>query len=200
MVIVSRSRGKWTRSLPLEDERLTIRTPCRLGVLADTHASGGRAAMLDPVIDFFSRSEVDLLLHAGDVGQVSLLDRLRQIAPVAAVRGNADPLDLIEALPDRVWIDAGNRQLLLIHGHHGKTALTMARSLVADDVDLIVFGHSHKPLMERQGTTILFNPGSATERRWNPHFGIGLISVSDEGIEPDLILFEDPQHLLTMQP
>jgi putative phosphoesterase len=143
---------------------------------------------------------VDLILHAGDVGQSSTLDDLAAIAPVEAVRGNADPVELIDALPDRVWIAAGRHTLLLLHGHHGKTALTTARAAASPGIDLIVFGHSHKPLIEQQENTILFNPGSPTERRWNPHFGVGLITVSDETIEPELILFDDPQHLANVTP
>jgi predicted phosphodiesterase len=58
-----------------------------------------------------------------------------------------------------------------------------------------VFGHSHRPLIDREGTTILFNPGSPVERRWNPHFGLGLVDVSDDEIVPELVLFEDQAHL-----
>jgi putative phosphoesterase len=144
--------------------------------------------------------DVGLILHAGDAGQASILQRLEQVAPVVAVRGNADALDLIELLPDRVWIEAGSQTVLLMHGHHGKTALKAARAAAAPEVDLIVFGHSHKPLIEREGRTILFNPGSPTERRWNPHFGVGLIRVSDAEIEPELVLFDDPRHLANVDP
>ena len=57
-----------------------------------------------------------------------------------------------------------------------------------------MFGHSHMPLLERVDETILFNPGSATDRRWHEHFGVGLIRV-DERIRPDLVLYQDPDHL-----
>jgi putative phosphoesterase len=143
---------------------------------------------------------VGLILHAGDAGHTSVLQSLEQVAPTIAVRGNADPVDLIERLPDRVWIEAGSRTVLLMHGHHGKTALKAARAAAAPNVDLIVFGHSHRPLIEREGSTILFNPGSPTERRWNPHFGVGLIRVSDAELEPELVLFDDPRHLANVDP
>jgi putative phosphoesterase len=143
---------------------------------------------------------VGLILHAGDTGRASVLESLDVVAPVVAVRGNADPLDLIEALPDRVWIEAGSRTVLLMHGHHGKTALKAARAAATPEIDLIVFGHSHKPLIDQEGQTILFNPGSPTERRWNPHFGLGLIHVSDQAVEPELVLFEDLRHLAQVHP
>jgi putative phosphoesterase len=143
---------------------------------------------------------VGLILHAGDAGHSSVLQSLEQVAPTVGVRGNADPIDLIETLPDQVWIEAGSRDVLLLHGHHGKTALKAARAAAAPGVDLVVFGHSHKPLIDQEGRTILFNPGSPTERRWNPHFGLGLVRVSDAELEPELVLFDDLRHLANVNP
>jgi putative phosphoesterase len=190
------SRGVWTRKLPIAESRIRVASPILLGVVGDTHISATRkGSSVDLVVDFFRRAGVGLILHTGDVGHASLLESLEHVAATVAVRGNADPLDLIEVLPDRVWIDAGSRSVLLLHGHHGKTALKAARAAASTDIDLIVFGHSHKPLIDREGRTILFNPGSPTERRWNPHFGLGLVRVSDAEIEPELVLFDDIRHL-----
>jgi putative phosphoesterase len=179
-----------------QQQEVNLPTPAVIGVLGDTHLLRGEAGVrLAPVIDLFRRAKVDLILHAGDTGDLALLSVLEEIAPVAAVRGNADPVATLDALPDRVLIHAGARTILLLHGHQGKTAVATARRAANDAVDLVVFGHSHQPLIERSGHTILFNPGSPTERRWNPHFGVGLITVTDERIAPDLILFEDMAHL-----
>lgn len=195
------SRGRWTRQIILLETELRISTPARLGVLSDTHALTARSSVtMECVYAFFRRAQVDLILHAGDAGGAAVLSALRQIAAVAVVRGNADPLDLIDTLPDRVRIEIGSQTLLLLHGHHGKTALAAARAAASPEIDVIVFGHSHHPLIEKKNGTLLFNPGSPTERRWNPHFGIGLIAVSDEGIAPDLILFDDPRHLVNVTP
>ncbi len=195
------SRGKWTRQIPLVESDLKALTPARLGVLSDTHALSARsAAAMECVYGFFRRARVDLIVHAGDAGSAAVLSELQKIAEVAAVRGNADSLDLIDSLPDRIRIEIGKRAILVMHGHHGRTALATARAAASPDIDLIIFGHSHRPLIENHNGTILFNPGSPTERRWNPHFGIGLISVSDEVIAPDLILFDDPRHLVNVVP
>jgi hypothetical protein len=56
------------------------------------------------------------------------------------------------------------------------------------------------PLIERERGTILFNPGSATDRRWNEHFGLGLITVTESKIAPELVLYSDPRHLVNVQP
>jgi putative phosphoesterase len=190
------SRGVWTRKLPIVESRIRVASPILLGVVSDTHISPTRGvSSLDHVAELFRRADVGLILHAGDAGHASVLEGLENVAPTVAVRGNADPLDLIETLPDRIWIEAGSRTVLLLHGHHGKTALKAARAAANPGIDLIVFGHSHKPLIEREGRTILFNPGSPTERRWNPHFGVGLVRVSDAEVEPELVLFDDIRRL-----
>lgn len=171
-------------------------SPVRIGAIGDTHQSPGRRRPgIDAAIDLFRRARVDCILHTGDVGDPSLLETLAEVAPVFAVRGNADPRALLDRLPDRIWFQSGSRTLLLTHGHHGKTARQTVQALATREVDLIVFGHSHLPLIELAGQTILFNPGSPVERRWNPHFGVGLIDVSDDEIDPELILFDDPADL-----
>jgi len=195
------SRGAWTRKLRLTEEHLKVDSPARFGVISDTHLGRGKGEQaLEPVHELFRRASVNMILHAGDVGQEWVLRDLESIAPVAAVRGNADSQPLIEALPDHVWINVGTKRILLLHGHHGKTARATARASAGPGVDLIVFGHSHQPLIEQSGDTILFNPGSATERRWNPHFGVGLIDISEAEIDPELILFDDPRHLVNVTP
>ncbi|MCA9862247.1 MAG: metallophosphoesterase family protein [Thermomicrobiales bacterium] len=179
-----------------EQQEISVPTPAVIGVIGDTHLLRGDArTRLAPVFDLFRRAKVDLILHTGDAGALAVLRDLEEIAPVAAVRGNADPVETLDALPDRVLIHTGRRNILLLHGHLGKTAITTARRAASGEIDLLVFGHSHQPLMDREGSTILFNPGSPTERRWNPHFGIGLITVTDERVAPELILFTDMAHL-----
>jgi uncharacterized protein len=195
------SRGLWTRQLPVETERLEVASPILIGAIADTHASPtrGRAALAH-VSRLFRRFSVGLIVHAGDVGHDAVLRELGEVAPVVAVRGNADPPELIDALPDQIVIEVGARTILVLHGHRGKTARTAAKAAASPEIDLIVYGHSHRPLIEREGETILFNPGSPVERRWNPHFGVGLIAVSDAPLEPELVLFDDPAHLENVVP
>ena len=196
-----RSRGAWTRQLPVVTEQLEIASPVTIGVVADTHASPTRELVaVEKIASLFERFGVGLILHAGDVGHRSVLERLGHVAPVFAVRGNADPVDLREALPDRLAIAAGSRTILLLHGHHGKTARIEAKSAASPELDLVVYGHSHRPLIEREGETILFNPGSAVERRWHPHFGVGLIEVSEQEVAPELVLFDDARHLDNVHP
>jgi putative phosphoesterase len=190
------SRGRWTRKLPLQEETISIAPPITIGVISDTHDSTPRSReAVRMALELFKRRRVGLILHGGDVGHSSLLSELAAVAPVIAVRGNADSLELIETLPDQVRICAGERTILVMHGHHGKTARATALSAVGPGVDVIVFGHSHQPLIENHDDTVLFNPGSPTERRWGPHFGVGLLTITENGIEPELVLFDDPRQL-----
>ena len=178
-----------------EDYPETFDVPLTIGVIADTHILPRGARRIDPeILRLFERFDVDVLLHAGDVATARVLDTLNEVAPVIAVHGNADERDLLTRLPLEHHFSVGEHQFVLLHGHGARTARTAARRF-ASEVDCVVYGHSHIPKIELEAGTILFNPGSATDRRWQPHFGIGIIRVSQVGIAPELILYLDPRHL-----
>jgi putative phosphoesterase len=183
---------------PVEDR--AFETPMMLGVLADTHVyRHGQRRLSNDIVDLFRRFEVDLILHAGDVNTVSVLDQLAEVAPVMAVLGNNDDVTLTPILPLSARFSIGPWTFALIHGHLGRTAREQARSL-AGKVDCVVYGHSHIPKIEREAGTILFNPGSATDRRWQEHFGVGLIHVTDKKLDPELVLYANPVHVRNVVP
>jgi putative phosphoesterase len=171
-------------------KRRTFEVPLTIGVVSDTHvwASGNRRLPRE-VLTLFERVRVDLVLHAGDINDSSVLETLAEVAPVIAVRGNNDAPDLQRALPLQDELRAGSQRIGLIHGHGGKTARDVAFGAFDSAIDLVVYGHSHIPRIERIGETIYFNPGSPTDRRWGPHFGVGIVRCDEAGIHPDLILF-----------
>ena len=103
--------------------------------------------------------------------------------------------DLGLVLPESVRFDVGRFRFALLHGHGGRSARSEAKRRFAGRVDCVVYGHSHIPKIELEDGTIFFNPGSATERRWHAHFGVGLIHVTPEKIEPELVLYDDARHL-----
>ncbi|MGN6032675.1 MAG: metallophosphoesterase family protein [Thermomicrobiales bacterium] len=174
----------------------TFETPLTLGVIADTHIFPGSVRQLHPeVLDLFRRAGVDLLIHLGDVNTRAVLEDLAEIAPLLAVRGNNDDADLQATLPLTLRLTVGRHRVRALHGHGGRSARDEAIRQFAGKADLVLFGHSHKPLMESVRETILFNPGSATDRRWFDHFGVGVIRITEDRIEPDLVLFEHPTHL-----
>jgi putative phosphoesterase len=171
-----------------------------MGVIADTHIFPGSVRRIHPAIpDLFRRAGVDLLIHLGDINTRAVLEELAEIAPLLAVRGNNDDADLQELLPMTLRLTVGPYRVRALHGHGGRSARDEAIRQFAGKADLVLFGHSHKPLMESVRGTTLFNPGSATDRRWFAHFGVGVIRFDQERIDPDLILYENPAHLSSVR-
>lgn len=180
---------------PTTQER-RFETPLTIGVISDTHIHAHGEREIHPaIIRFFRRASVDLLVHLGDVNSRHVLEELGEIAPLIAVVGNNDDEELQVVLPMTTRFTVGAHCFAAVHGHGGRTARDEAIRRWAGKVDCVLFGHSHKPLMEKVGETLLFNPGSATDRRWNPHFGVGLLYVDKDRMTPDLIVFTNPEHL-----
>jgi putative phosphoesterase len=170
--------------------------PLTIGVISDTHIyTGSRREIHPSITSLFKRAGVDLMLHLGDANSRSVLEEIAEIAPLIAVPGNNDDEELQNILSETTRFQVGKFTFGVLHGHGGRSAKQEAIRRWAGKVDCVLFGHSHMPLVERVQGTVLFNPGSATERRWHPHFGIGLIHVTEERFTPDLIVFTDPQHL-----
>jgi putative phosphoesterase len=182
-------------SLVAVTSRREFATPLTIGVISDTHVYAyGSRRLPEEVPDLFQRFSVGLILHAGDVNIARVLEDLSSVAPVIAVQGNNDDQTLVRALPLTVRFEVGRFSFALLHGHLGQTARSEAKKL-SGSADCVVYGHSHIPLIESDDGSILFNPGSATDRRWQEHFGVGLIHVTDDKISPELVLYKDPRHL-----
>jgi putative phosphoesterase len=145
-------------------------------VLADTHAPR-RWKSCPPVVAAHLRS-ADLILHAGDVCTASVLDELAQYAPVTAVAGNNDGPDVAAwGAAETAAIAVDGLRVAMIHDSGpsaGRLARVRARFPAAD---LVVFGHSHIPLDASGGGLRIFNPGSPTDRRRQPHGTLGLLRV-----------------------
>ncbi len=152
----------------------------KIVVVADTHGRphpdlGTRIAELKP----------DHILHAGDVGDFSVLRALEKLAPVTAVRGNIDGRDL----PDFVTIEvrSGDLRLLNILLTHvavygPKIRADVARIARVEDASLVVCGHSHVPFAAQDGGITVFNPGSVGPRRFLLPIVLGAIDVTGEGV------------------
>ena len=135
------------------------RFPVRLGIVSDTH--GFYHPELDDVF-----AGVDLILHAGDVGPVDVLDRLERLAPVVGVYGNVDGPPVRGRFKEHVKIRVGGVRLWMTHigGRPGRWAPGIGAALRADPPDLFVCGHSHILRVERVpnlGRMLYLNPGAA---------------------------------------
>jgi uncharacterized protein len=173
---------------------------CRLALISDTHISpSGQRTLPAQVLDLFYRAEIDRIIHGGDIAHQGVLDELATIAPVLAVRGNNDYGEFGRNLPLMIELRSNERVIRLIHGHGGRSARAVA-SEVSSGAACVIYGHSHIPKVERSGAAVLVNPGSACDRRWHPHFGVGFLEIGLDTIRPELILFSDPSDLTGTNP
>ncbi|NLZ93913.1 MAG: metallophosphoesterase family protein [Firmicutes bacterium] len=160
----------------------------RIGVLSDTHIPT-RARHLPPAL-FTIFAGVDLLLHAGDLVEEHVLTELSTIAPVEAVAGNMDPPLLKQKLGRKKVLELAGFKIGLVHGDYGnERSKTPQRALEAFDkeqVDCVVFGHSHQPYLQTHNNVLLFNPGSPTDRRREPRHSCGLLTL-DKTITAEII-------------
>jgi len=147
-------------------------------VLSDTHAPR-RWRSCPPAVAERLRG-ADLILHAGDVCTAGVLDELAGYAAVRAVRGNNDGPDVAAwGAPDTLELDLDGLRAAMIHDAGpapGRPARLRRRFPCAD---LVVFGHSHIPLDHAEDGQRIFNPGSPTDRRRQPHGTLGVLHVAD---------------------
>ncbi len=127
----------------------------RIGVIADTHG------LFDPAIRRYFH-DVEHILHAGDIGDRSVIEQLEQIAPVTAVSGNVDD-DQQSGFPSEAMIELAGRRIAIRHIVYqgGKLTREGRAFLEREQPDICVFGHTHQPRAEWFGKALLFNPGSA---------------------------------------
>jgi putative phosphoesterase len=185
---------------PITFER-AFAAPLTIGVLSDTHIYPGSRRTLDERIPaLFRRFGCGLIVHAGDCNTIEALPPLAEIAPLLVVVGNNDIGELLELAPLELTFGVGAKTVAVLHGDGGRSARSEAKERFAGKADLVIYGHSHIPMIEQAEGSILFNPGSPTDRRWHAHFGIGIIRIGDGGIDPELILFNHPAELANVEP
>ncbi len=145
-----------------------------IGVISDTHG------LLRPEAKAALRG-VEHVLHAGDVGDIAILDALREIAPVTAIRGNVDVAGACAKLPASDVVELGGRLFYLVHSVHD-----LDINPVAAGVAMVVSGHSHKASVQVRDGVIYFNPGSAGPRRFSLPVTVGFVTVED-GVEASVM-------------
>ncbi|MCZ8515913.1 metallophosphoesterase family protein [Paenibacillus filicis] len=150
----------------------------RIGVVSDTHMYSRAKAL--PAALVRGLVGVDLILHAGDWVDEEVVDLFLAIAPVEAIAGNNDGPSLVRRFGRRKELTLGGKKIGMVHGDGGRqTAETAFHSFKAAPVDLIVFGHSHIPYLERRGGVLLFNPGSPTDKRRQPKYSFGIVTLGE---------------------
>jgi putative phosphoesterase len=150
-----------------------------IGVISDTHG------LLRPAAIEALRG-VEHILHAGDVGDPAILDALRKLAPVTAIGGNIDAGGPCAYLPAT--------EVVTLHGHtfyllHDRQALDL--NPVVAGFSAVISGHSHKPLIEWRNGVLYMNPGSVGPRRFSLPISLGLLTIQDDLLQPELVTLRE---------
>ena len=149
----------------------------RVGVLSDTHNQ------LRPVV-LERLAGCDRILHAGDVGDLEILERLRRIAPVEAIRGNTDAGTTAAELPPALAGDLDGLPFRMVHSREEVDPAWLAQA------KLVIFGHSHRPELEWRGSCLLLNPGACGARRFQLPLTLAILTVVGGRIVPEIVSVE----------
>jgi putative phosphoesterase len=150
----------------------------RLGVISDTHG------LLRPEV-FDAFAEVDHILHAGDIGSLDLLTELEAIAPVTAVFGNTDGMDVRAKLPKVARVQLDGFDIVVTHGDQfGRGVPSEELHAAFPDADILIHGHTHLPKLELVDVVVtVMNPGGAGPRRFDIPASVGILEL-EAGIPP----------------
>ena len=122
----------------------------------------------------------EVILHAGDVCVAEVLDELAAYAPVHVVCGNNDGPDVVAwGAPETLELDLGGLRVAMIHDSGQATGRATRMRRRFPTADVVVFGHSHIPMDQTAGGVRIFNPGSPTDRRRQPHGTLGVLEIED---------------------
>ena len=141
----------------------------KIGIISDTHG-----LLRKEVLDILKRC--DYIIHGGDIDNESILEELKSIAPLFVVRGNDDKGKWSDNLPEELYFSIGNINFYMIHNK--KNANKDLKN-----VDVAVFGHSHKYFHENIDDIMWINPGSCGKRRFNLPINMAIMTITDKNIE-----------------
>jgi len=162
--------------------KIVSRNPKTIGLISDTHG------LLRPQA-LRALEGSDLIIHAGDVGNPEILETLKTLAPVFAVRGNVDTEPWALALPETEVIETDSATIYVLHDVH---ALDL--DPIAAGFHIIVSGHSHKPARTEHDGVLFLNPGSAGPRRFDLPVTVALLHMDEVPWKIDFIeLFAEPK-------
>jgi putative phosphoesterase len=147
----------------------------RIGVISDTHG------LLRPEVAP-RLAGVAHILHGGDIGRPEVIDELRKIAPVTAIRGNVDHGAWAEPYPETRTVTLDGRTVYMLHDLKALRLDPAARG-----IDVVVSGHSHVPKIETVGAVLYLNPGSAGPRRFKLPITLAILEASADGIRGSLV-------------
>ena len=150
-----------------------------VGIIADTHGFLLPAAIK-------ALESVDLIVHAGDIGNTEVLDNLKSIAPVYAVRGNMDIIEGLRELPETEVVEVGDILLYVIHNIHRLDIVPSKAGF-----DAVIFGHLHCPSLSEKEGVLFLNPGSAAQPRRNYPASLALLHVNGDSMKAKIVNIDE---------
>ena len=159
----------------MDQSQNAVESPRLIGVISDTHG------LLRPEA-LEALKGVDLILHAGDIGNSQVLEALESIAPVFAVRGNNDIGEWAVELPEWQVVEVGPVNIYMLHDVKGLNLNPAAKGF-----GVVVSGHSHKPSVEERKGVLYVNPGSAGPRRFSLPVSVARLRINGQSVIAELV-------------
>ncbi|MFD2923849.1 metallophosphoesterase family protein [Halobacillus naozhouensis] len=161
----------------------------RVIVVSDTHMPKKAKELPKRLLEELHTA--DLIVHAGDWQSTHIYKQLSSYTRIMGVYGNVDDHEVREMVPRRIVTEWEGYKIGIVHGHGDKktTETRVIEEFEGEELDLVIFGHSHLPLLKFVKKTMLFNPGSATDKRRLPYYSFGVITIDDHGLRADHIFY-----------
>jgi len=158
----------------------------KIGVVSDTHLSSPNCKLPEELIS--GLEGCDLIIHAGDLVDISVLDPLKKLSRVEAVCGNMDDHNIKAKLEDKKILSMQGKKICLMHGygHPDKLIDILKNEFSSEKPDIIIFGHSHSPKNEYIDGVLFFNPGSVTDTVYAPYRSYGIIEIDKGEIKAEI--------------
>lgn len=153
----------------------------KIGVIADTHIPDRAKDIPPQILEAFKG--VDMIIHAGDFVDLSVLDKLKTVCrDIKAVWGNMDPYEVRKGLPEREIVRVGNYSIGIAHGYGPPNKLIdlLTEIFKEENINIIIFGHSHSAINKKKGNILYFNPGSPTDKIFALYNSYGIIEINDK--------------------
>lgn len=165
-----------------------------LGVISDTHIPHMAREVPRALAEGMRAAGVDVVVHCGDILEECAIPLLQRLGPLEAVAGNNDSPALVRRYGYKKILEFGAVRIGVVHGHgapgRSRTPDHAFAQFAGESVHAVLFGHSHVPLCEWRDGILLFNPGSATDKRRQPQYSYGIIRIQGDVLVPELRYYD----------
>ena len=165
----------------------------KVAVVSDTHMPRHGRALPRALVEGFEAHHIELVLHLGDFTGPEVVGWFEAVAPFDAVAGNNDGPEIAARFGRSKVLEVEGFRLGLIHGdgRHGTTKARAVAAFEGQRVDVVLYGHSHIPHLERLGDRWVLNPGSPSDKRRQPRYSWASLDLAGGAVRPELHFFDD---------